>query len=1348
MKELSKTLETIYKDISELFIAKSYINPKYIEEYYKDRSKLKIWLFSYQESSDTLLHWTLYPENTKEEDTIKGSTVRFGSGSIGFVLRSKKGEIVNNTFDDPRGTVSLEDEYIGNKSWFGIPVINSEGNVKCIISFFYNEFNFWKLNVRKEIIQDTENIISKYNIELLLLNDLYLNEKLTNIFLKKPSSIDFIGILPEIDPVAKDLLKYSAFILLSGDNGSYKIENLHLNTDSVENSLHELLNWCSISKNKCNEKCLFDGSEKETKNLLKIEECFYARDLLKHINPFYVKTIEISNNFAIKIFLNENLNEEDIDIDNNLMKSLFENFIRIYKGNINSGNYGVIKRIRETIAFLGKNVTEIILGIKENSLEELKKDIYLINNMIKKNDVVFNFDEFGNDFINKLFNNLREIRDKLKHKILLVQFWESNIEGISIISVNDSEKMNTTYKIKLKNSNNYEKICENSTINVLKRLAIDTSIETDTYQPLITAYNKDRKLELELDRKEFIVDQGDNNIFSIKWEENKNSRTLHGIYIHPTNLGKQICNNINNVPIKLDGRSNRFTNEIFGEQNNILKFNKIIPLYPKTSNEKNHRTIAVGLEKEIDFSKINILEQFTRNLYFNVEKIIADLLYKKSTLKTAIISILVDSFAHNISAHSLSAIVWLYMQRNSISDKRFFIEQGEKLQNNLIQIPMENDIETISNDATDYYDNLGFKDSTYNEDYFSINDILNYLDNSTLEKLFTFHELRTDKTNDKLTSIPQFTIPLDNEMIHFLKYLKEKSAFWNGVSRDVMYGGETKNWYEVIYEFSNNPLYLGTIAHSEGINKVDINLEYYFGDEKKLELLNFMTIDISNLMQNNFKLSPKNYISLGGKYKTIREVLSKYSVFLPGGIVGKHSLYTIFENTMRNIKHSKDRDKITFNIFIKLKEDKKIYDLTIWLSNKTDLTDSDVDSINKITYDSIMTDNGKPKLGGNSQDKICSAMLFTNKFSEVENKTIKYPWIQYPDLDKKKSVKRQFSLWKGEDYIKLRNDLDLIDENISRFIFSIVFKDSSVSKKDISENGIIRKIDFDDFEPSEMKKMIKNNNSYEISPKKKKQIKDLLYRKWNNDWIKFSNKDEIKIGIIEKSKKYTLFSITNENENWIIKVKKEKKIDDNKINIFFTHGEKSENIKNDVLQYRNHGPLIEKFLNMGDHKIRNENMDEFIESLLTKVLIIDNRIYDRISKYSKIDLFNNCLFLTVKNEKNKDFKNLKNNIKNGNYNFVILHLSYIESLESYNETNINEFVENLFENQIFNKNTKFIITTGRGRDRWRESVEQKDYYEHIMLKPIDMLLDSIQDGLIFKDDFMVKYNLLKSIFGS
>ena len=38
--------------------------------------------------------------------------------------------------------------------------------------------------------------------------------------------------------------------------------------------------------------------------------------------------------------------------------------------------------------------------------------------------------------------------------------------------------------------------------------------------------------------------------------------------------------------------------------------------------------------------------------------------------------------------------------------------------------------------------------------------------------------------------------------------------------------------------------------------------------------------------------------------------------------------------------------------------------------------------------------------------------------------------------------------------------------------------------------------------------MIKNNNSYEISPKKKKQIKDLLYRKWNNDWIKFSNKDE------------------------------------------------------------------------------------------------------------------------------------------------------------------------------------------------------------------------------------------------
>jgi hypothetical protein len=63
---------------------------------------------------------------------------------------------------------------------------------------------------------------------------------------------------------------------------------------------------------------------------------------------------------------------------------------------------------------------------------------------------------------------------------------------------------------------------------------------------------------------------------------------------------------------------------------------------------------------------------------------------------------------------------------------------------------------------------------------------------------------------------------------------------------DNTYGGESKTWYQVLWEdFANNPLYLGTIAQSEGITKLKINLALKKNDVWTYG--RFVTIDLSLL---------------------------------------------------------------------------------------------------------------------------------------------------------------------------------------------------------------------------------------------------------------------------------------------------------------------------------------------------------------------------------------------------------------------------------------------------------------------------------------------------------------------
>ena len=68
-------------------------------------------------------------------------------------------------------------------------------------------------------------------------------------------------------------------------------------------------------------------------------------------------------------------------------------------------------------------------------------------------------------------------------------------------------------------------------------------------------------------------------------------------------------------------------------------------------------------------------------------------------------------------------------------------------------------------------------------------------------------------------------------------------------------------------------------------------------------------------------------------------------------------------------------------------------------------------------------------------------------------------------------------------------------------------------------------------------------------------------------------------------------------------------------------------------------------------------------------------------------------------------------------------------------------------NELFKKdNFIFILTSGRGRSGWKKGLG--NYMTQTLFKPIESLLSAVESGISIEDDFDVKYNLIKTIFGS
>lgn len=835
--------------------------------------------------------------------------------------------------------------------------------------------------------------------------------------------------------------------------------------------------------------------------------------------------------------------------------------------------------------------------------------------------------------------------------------------------------------------------------------------------------------------------------------------------------------------------------------------------------------IGIGGEKEPDKQILDTLvaqfNLFLNRLSFFIQEHEKKQLMLKQLYRNAVISILIDSYAHNMSAHSLVALEWWFWQRSKTYDG--IIEKPRDILNN-------EELEQLRNNVKEYTKTLGLTGNNQDPDI-SYMDLLRFYGDKT-----TPDSKRSEPVSERCPIAAALPVSLDYAIFPFLRFLRDKGAFWSGVTRDITFGGESKTWFKILWEdFANNPLYLGTIARSEGISKVNL---YIHLPGHVAELNHFVSIDMELMYletqdkaiatinkaspKDSFQTNPKTYndygfVRLGKDFEKLRQTLDTddYKVFLPGGIVGEHALFTIFENNLRNAKHLKlgeGQKHIDLHISIcphkVIEQDKnpRLFKVGLWLQDYSPILRKDgsetksllVDLTTRIHESILDTETGAPRLGGNSQDKICAAMLLLNNFHAVESNDhcsaklhkLFYPWLEYvfktnpetykleisPDMDAKvrkqvyqqhigelcgESLKpkgsliRYFHLWRADDILELDSNTDLEYENPARFRFVVINEQDNekISKLEryAHEQGIIRVISKQ-----------KNDGNLEVNS---------VYNEWNRKFLGITsntvfnlyknapdNTDPTPLGGFYINNDDIKF-VGSEQENKSAKCNPYKEV--GKIN--FDHASIIER-KREFCNVRSHSWFMKDFLrihtiddieDLNNEQINNLKAFEFIEAMLTRVAIFDKRVYQRIDKNEDgkpCERYKKELNLEIYPEDKVKFNNFceEQLKKTDHFHLIVIHLSFIEDMMK-SKDNIIAFIEKCI-NPLRGGEVKpfLVITTGRGRIDWWEKIKKArpEFLDFTFQKPIESILSAISSGVSNSDDIEVKYNLMKVLFGS
>ena len=768
--------------------------------------------------------------------------------------------------------------------------------------------------------------------------------------------------------------------------------------------------------------------------------------------------------------------------------------------------------------------------------------------------------------------------------------------------------------------------------------------------------------------------------------------------------------------------------------------------------------------------------------------------------KTSQISILLDSYSHNISAHSLTTLGWWFRDR---AEYIKYVED-KKLSGNAV--------------LEDEYDTL---------------EMLGRFDNPLIKHY---------------NQLPRGS--LSNELHRLFKFLLEKGAFWSAITRQTNFAGKLSSLFSILwYDFINNSLYLGTIANTEEINKVIINLTFFESENKPVDepfintkkikktpdgkLLDgtFAVVNFKEFDPDKAKLAEQSaFVQKGEMFNDFKQELENIRPFFPGALVGKHAFFTLIENEIRNVKHfegdvlkSIQQNGLVLNITV---HDRPVdsrqetpdtqYDLFkigVFLKHPVQITaERFLRRIEDLSEDIVNDETFQPRLGGSSQDKICASMLMTNTFDKVEDKDtplaeIYFPWIKmasslicndaevvtdfevsqrrfkeitgYTDNSNQGNMtpfderfasetgpgylKKYFHLWKGDDILNIQQEQDLPEAdtlmNPVRFKFVALHNKQTSKKTFYKRNGIVRVID--------AKKPVTDIvMAYQLWLKKMTHGEPAMVSFWEgNTPIAVIRYDD---GRLRFYNYHQLRSFSTEEMEILNSYP-------HQMTLSIAHGSHLSAEKH-RFNYRSHGEFISNFCE-GKSLAKTESIEEtklyeLFEAFITRICLFDRRIYKRFSntedgatslddetrqKYelqqARLELYRQQLNLDIRTEDKEDWLAIQERgfLK---YNFVIVHLSFIESM-GYKEVDIIRFIDEQIlqgtpADQV-DDSFILVITTGRGRRAWWDKMSEagnQQYSRFTTFRPIESIIGAVEDALKLPDDINLKYNLVKLLFGS
>ncbi len=390
-------------------------------------------------------------------------------------------------------------------------------------------------------------------------------------------------------------------------------------------------------------------------------------------------------------------------------------------------------------------------------------------------------------------------------------------------------------------------------------------------------------------------------------------------------------------------------------------------------------------------------------------------------LRQALTAILIDSYAHNISAHSLTALAWWFRKRADLQDLE------------LSPLEIEGEWDNVFELLTEFSDGLnegGIKDLCADLEAIRNKKINNTEGNSpdSLEKSksqFVDQSSPTEGRPEEGAPIVHFKGHLSRELAPLFNFLMEKGAYWSGITRDQNIGGKVSSLFSVLwYNFINNPLYLGTIAKTEDIHKIIFKVVEYEPErithdkvtQSKRTIKSqglFATVDLNNPRKTPIPKGTKEWLKTRSifvepesGFETMKKALEQARLYFPGGVVGKHALFTMIENEIRNVKHyhgealkNMHQEGLTLEIGIqpcflpysnKKEGEAELYKISIGINAPTVFGEIEGKHLVLRKWESLnseLTENKthSPKLGGTFQDKVCAALLFNSSFSSAQN---------------------------------------------------------------------------------------------------------------------------------------------------------------------------------------------------------------------------------------------------------------------------------------------------------------------------------------------------------------------------